>query len=743
MSFAVAPSLPRRLRMSRPRRVPMVRQMTAAECGLAALAMTLAYFGRHVPREELRELLVPTRDGLTARAILTAATECGLEGKALRMELRHLADVEAGSILHWGLNHFVVLERVAPRGLRVVDPAIGRRWIEHQECERMFTGVVLVFRPSPTFEPRPVEPSWHRFRRIVRTLMASGPWGRILTASLALQLVMLAVPLLTGRMVDWLGVHRHVGLFPSFLAVACIAALQIFFLLFVRAHLLVVLRARFESALSIDLVEHMMALPLSFFRQRSAGDLSMRLGSSAVIREVLTSAALSAVLDGTLIFVYLGALTRSWPKLALLIVALCALQCGLFAFARPHLRDLDALAVDRRSRHEAVQYEMLAGIETLKAMGVEDEARARWARRYVDMLNVAARTGRFNALIEALHSALRLGAPMVVVAVGCYAVMEGRASLGALMSLSAMTAGIFTPLAHLITTGVEFERLGAYVDRLEDVHRAARERSGSARKAPPLSGAIRLEDVSFRYTANGPAIVNDVSLSIRPGELVAIVGPSGAGKSTLAALLLGLYEPTKGTVRYDGLALSELDIHSVRRQFGIVTQGAYVFAGTIRDNIALAAPELPLDRVIAAAKAAHIHDEIERMPMRYDTILTDGGGSISGGQRQRLALARALVRRPAVLFLDEATSAIDNVVEREIQRSLAQIRCTRVVIAHRLSTVVDADRILVMRDGTIVEQGTHAELLARGGAYAELAGELGSKGPRASSVAPIAKQEDP
>jgi ABC-type bacteriocin/lantibiotic exporter with double-glycine peptidase domain len=300
-------------------------------------------------------------------------------------------------------------------------------------------------------------------------------------------------------------------------------------------------------------------------------------------------------------------------------------------------------------------------------------------------------------------------------------VLAGHMSLGVMLGLNAVAVAFLTPLGSLVATGGQLQLLGSYVERIDDVLSAKPEQDRSAPRQPAkLSGHVKLEHVTFRYSPLTNDVVRDVSLEIQPGQFVAIVGRSGSGKSTLAALLVGLYQPTRGLVLYDDVDLRQLDIMSVRRQIGIVNQRPYLFGTSIRANIALADPSLQLADIIAAAKLARIHDEIAAMPMGYETPMLDGGASLSGGQRQRVALARALVRRPAVVLLDEATSALDSVTEAEVQAELAAVGCTRIVIAHRLSTVVDADHIVVVDGGRIVEQGTHRQLLGRGGLYAQL-----------------------
>jgi ATP-binding cassette subfamily B protein len=721
----------------RNRRVPFIQQVTASDCGAASLTMVLAYHGKHLRLDDVRKVTGFGRDGADALSILSAARVFGLRGRGVKVEdVEDLKFLPQGSILHWQFNHFLVFERqTADGGAELVDPAGGRRVVGRDELGRSFTGVALSFEPGEDFEPQEGEGRrWGRFLRILRD-----HWDvlrRIVVTSAMVQLFALAVPLLMGVLVDRViprGDLQLLGILAG--GLAAIVGFN-FLSSMLRSFLLLYLRTHLDARMTLDFLDHLVDLPYAFFQQRSAGDLIMRMGSNSTVREILTSGALSGMLDGLMVTLYLILLFVASPSMGLLVLGLGSLRVGLFLFTRKKTRDLMSRSLQTEARSQSYQVNLLAGIETLKAAGAEHRAVEQWSHLYVDVLNVSLSRGRLQAFVDSILAGLGTASPLIVLVWGALQVLRGELSLGTMLAMNALAAGFLTPLSTLITTAFQFQLLGSYMDRLEDVLETPREQDPAAVKpAPRLKGGIRLEGVGFRYGPMAPMAVRDVTVDIPPGRFVALVGRSGAGKSTLASLLVGLYAPTEGRILFDGLDLNELELRSVRRQVGVVPQHPYLFGTSIRANITLSDPTLPLSRAVEAAKLAHIHDDIVVMPMGYETIMADGGASLSGGQRQRLALARALVHRPAILLLDEATSALDTKTERAIQQELAALRTTRIVIAHRLSTIRDADLILVMDEGRVVEQGRHDELLALGGVYAGLvAAQMEKEKLRAAEV---------
>ncbi len=712
------------------RRVPWIRQMGLADCGAACLAMVLAYHGKQVPLDELRQMTSTNRDGVDALAITQAAQKYGLRARGVAADLGDLEHLPPATILHWEFTHFVVFERLRRNGVQVMDPALGRRRLSMEVFRRSYTGVAITFEPGEDFQTSKLntQGTWRYLRPL---LGQSRRLTRVLVGSVLLRLLALALPLLTGLLVDEIVPRNDWHLLLVTGAVMGAIVGYFFLATLLRSHLLLQLRTHLDVRLTTDFVEHLVDLPYAFFLGRSAGDLMMRLQSNTIVREFLTTGTISALIDGSLGSLYLVLLFALSPSLAALVLVLGLLQVMVLLLARRRNQHLMSESLEVAAKSQSYTFELLAGIETLKAAGAERRAAEHWERLYVDQVNLALRRGRLEASVDSVTGTLELGAPLAILVYGGFQVLNGGISLGTMLAAAVLAAGFLEPLATLVETSFRLQLLRSYMERISDVLDAPREQEGQqVTTAPRLSGRVRAEGVSFAYGPLAPAVVKNVSLEVEPGRQLGIVGRTGSGKSTLARLLLGMYPPTSGRILFDGKDLAELELTSVRGQIGIVTQRPYLFGATIRQNIALSNPAMAHEMVVDAAKLACIHDEIVAMPMGYETPLVDGGASLSGGQQQRLALARALANRPTILLLDEATSDLDSVTEHMVHHHLSSLGCTRIVIAHRLSTIADADLILVMEEGRIVQRGTHDTLMTLPGAYREqVVAQLGSTSP--------------
>ena len=700
-------------------RVPVILQFTPTECSAACLAMALGVHGRETTLEEIRESFAPGRDGASALALIEAGTRFGLAGEGVEATVDDLADLPRGTILFWERKHFVVLESATPKGVRIVDPASGRRFLPRAEAEAAFSNVAIMFEPTPELvrgrgaRSAVLELLWDALRRH-KTLLG------VAAFSLVVQLLFAALPLATGRLIDRvLPAHDKPALWLY--VVGCAVATAIFgAAAWVRGRLLVRARLEIDEYLSTRFVHHVLGLPFDSLQRRSAGDLVARLASISTIRQIMASGMAIGIVEGVSSVIHLAVLSLLFPVLTIVVVAMAILQL-IIVVATKRLRE--ELASNHLSQDALIrnfETHVFAGVETVKGMGAEDHVIAGWRQQFDKLLEASRREGMFEAATDGVVWTIRGLSFTLPLLFSAWMVMNGKLSIGAMVAATALATTACEPLLALSANMHTFAVLRGYLRRIADLLNSPLEEAGETRRpAPPLRGDVTVKDLSFRYSPAGPRIVDEVSVQIRAGQMIGIVGPSGAGKSTFARLLLGFLRPEAGWIELDGIRLDELAAKTVRAQIGLVTQGGALLPGTIRENITMTDPSISEAQVIEAAKLAQVHDEIAAMPMGYGTILVDTS-TLSGGQRQRISIARALLRKPKLLLFDEATSSLDAVRELELQKALEGIKVTRIVIAHRLSTVVHADQIFVMEAGRVVERGTHAELLASRGKYHEL-----------------------
>jgi ATP-binding cassette subfamily B protein len=702
------------------RAVPFVQQLEWTDCGAASLCMAMAYHGKEVKLAEVREAMGIGRDGVSAKSILDTAERYGLAGRGIKVDIAQVKLLKPATVLHWEFNHFVVFDRVVKEGVRIVDPATGPRDVPFAQFAKAFTGVAIELVPTPRFTKQKYEKG--RLRRYVQELMSEkGLFSRVIVISLALRLIALALPLITGMIIDRVVPRADYDLL--WVCLVTIGSMVVFNIVaeVVRSFVLLHLRIALDTRMTLGFLDHMVSLPFQFFQRRSTGDLMMRVDSNGTVRETVTSKSMSAVIDGLFVLLYAIVIFYVSPLLGVITILMSAAEALVFLCARPTFVRLLAADLDKQAKAHSYMVQLLGGIETLKCAGAERLGLEKWSNLYTDQLNVTMRRARASAYVDSLRGAIASLGPMLILTIGAMNVMSAKMSLGMMLAMNSLATSLFTPLSQLVSSALELQLVKSHMDRIDDVLQTPLEQDRDAAQPPPrLRGHVTVKNLSFKYGEQAPLVVQDVSLEIPPGAAVALVGPSGSGKSTLLNLLAGLYKPVTGAIEYDNRPLHDMDLRGVRQQIGVVPQHPFIFGGTVRENIALAVPGAQLDGISHAAKVACLHDDIVEMPMGYDTVISDGGASLSGGQRQRVAIARAVLRNPTLMLLDEATSALDNSTEARVIAGLERLRCTRITVAHRLSTVRNADLIVVMDKGRIVEQGNHAQLAARGGLYAAL-----------------------
>jgi ABC-type bacteriocin/lantibiotic exporter with double-glycine peptidase domain len=648
-----------------------------------------------------------------------------MRGRAIsiRGQIDDLRFVSFPAIVYWEFNHFMVIERWSAKYVDVIDPAVGRKRLSREEFELGFTGVVIILEPGEQFDRHAYSVRKLTLRSYATQYIKRAPMTlvQLLISSLCLQIFGLGVPVLTKVIIDQILPLNLTSIVPLLGIVVLSLFLAQLVILVLRAFLLMYLQYRIDMSVYPSFFDHLFMLPLKFFQQRSTGDILMRVSSNNTIRDIVSTQFLSTVLDGSLVVVYLIILLwQSW-LFALIVLILGMLQFVLLLGANNEYRLRSARELETIGKSQGYVAEILAGMTTVKAAGAEQRVFQRWFNLFCDQLNASLRRSYLASFLSMSITMLRIISPLLLLWLGVMQVLNGTMQLGTMIALNSLAAAFVSPLTSLASSATQLPIIRSHLERLSDVMEADVEQEiQQAQEPPQLTGRIQLQHVSFKYDANASPVLKDITIDIAQGQKIAIVGPTGSGKSTLGKLLLGLYLPTEGEILYDGIPLRTLNYQSVRSQFGVIMQDARIFSGSIWQNIAFNNPGMNMENIIKAAKLAALDDDIQQMPMGYETYVAEAGNTLSGGQRQRLAIARALANRPSILLLDEATSALDVITERVIEQNLKSLSCTQIIIAHRLSTVRDADLILVLNQGCIVERGTHAELLEMQGYYAKL-----------------------
>ncbi|SFX64872.1 ABC-type bacteriocin/lantibiotic exporter, contains an N-terminal double-glycine peptidase domain [Thermoactinomyces sp. DSM 45891] len=704
------------------KRVKFIEQMEHSECGLASMAMLLNYHGHEITLTEMRERYGVSKRGSSLADLLDIGDDFHLKCNVYKGSLEDLSS-SLPVILHWKGQHYVVLERLGKRNATIIDPDNGRHKIPLSEVEQHYSGYIFAAEPSGKFETRHQKSKWSFFLRFIQDQ------SKLITSLIVFSFLLQGLGFLIPQLTQWITDQVIIPSNKEYLTVLGIGVLGLFLFhqifSYLRSFFIVKLQTNMDYALMSTFISRLFHLPFPFFESRKSGELVFRANSNVHIRQILSSKVISLVIDSILVVSYACLLLYQEWRLGLIIISLSSLLFVVLSLSTRLTRKLTDQQISANTKTQAYLTENIFGICDVKVLGAEEKVFHVWQGLFKDQLETNKKYGLLSAVFDTISGGIQFITPLFILWIGAGFVLEGNLTLGQLLGISALSTAFMIPFTSLGSTYSQFLVLGSYIRRLRDVMESTPEGSGG-RKDFQLLGGVELKNVSFRYSYFGENVLSSINLTIRPGEKIAIVGESGSGKSTLAKVLLGLYNPQEGNILFDGTPLQEMNLQTLRRQIGVVLQETRLFHGTIQENISLLDDEVPMEQIIHATKRADIYPDIVEQMMGFHTMVSEGGGNFSGGQRQRLLLARALVHQPKMLVLDEATSALDTIRESNIQHSLSKLKCTQVIIAHRLSTVRNCDRIVVMHKGQITEMGTHEELLKNQGVYYQLCRNQGN-----------------
>ena len=712
----------------RTHKIDYIMQIDEMDCGAASLAMICRHFGRKVSLARIRQLCHTATDGTSLNALVRSATELGLAARALKVSLRNLPMMPLPAIAHWEGNHWIVLYEVNPDFVRVADPAVGLLKLSRREFEAKWSGYAALFDYTPAFEQAPeskptlawIVPFLARYKVILL---------QVFGLAIAVSFLELLFPVFTQMVVDRVIVENDFGLLKIILLgmVAALVFVQLFTL--AQEYLLAFVAVRIDTAVLDFLSRRLLSLPMSYFNSRRTGDIQRRLDGARQVRQFAVQQGVGAVLAAIFLVGAVILMAMYSPLLTLAFLATTPLYVGLMILSVKVLRPLYQGMEESQGKYSSHQIDAIKGIEAVKAASAESTFRDAMLNEFASVSQKLFKATFIVMSWESLLQTIGLLSTAIFLWVGATQVIHGQLTVGGFVAFSSLTAMAYAGIMRALGVWDNLQQASVLLNRLNDIFEQEPEQGRDRSRLVPvhsLEGHIELRGVSFKYGGpEAPDILKDITLELPPGRMIALVGRSGSGKTTLVKLIAGLFEPTEGTIYFDNVDLKTLNYRDLRQHIGMVLQENHMFSDTIARNISFGDPEPDLDRVLAAAQAAAAHELIMRLPLGYETKIGESGLLLSGGQKQRIAIARAIYNNPPVLIFDEATSALDTESERQIQDNLGRLMAgrTTIVIAHRLSTIREAHSIVVLEQGSIVEIGSHDELMAQRGLYYYLASQ--------------------
>ncbi|MGM0379454.1 MAG: NHLP family bacteriocin export ABC transporter peptidase/permease/ATPase subunit [Bacillota bacterium] len=707
--------------------VPTILQMEAVECGAASLAMILAYYGKYVPLEKLRISCGVSRDGSKASNIVKAARKYGLKSKGYRKSPKALKTMEFPMIIHWNFNHFVVLEGFKKGIVYLNDPGSGPKTVTQEEFDQAFTGIVLTFEKTEKFEksgekPNVIKALSRRLTGVKSSLIF------LILVGIAMVIPGLVIPIFSKIFVDDILLsNRSNWLIPLLWGMGLTAILR-GILTWMREYYLLKLETKIAIKTSSNFLWHILRLPIEFFSQRFSGDISSRMQSNDKVATLLSGELATTVLNFIIIIFYFIMMLNYNILLSVVGLVVAIINVLYLKYISKKRKDLNSKLLQDSGKLKGTSISGLRIIETLKATGSESDFFSKWSGYQAKALNGQQKMSATTQYLFAIPTFLSVATNVIVLILGGFEILEGNMTIGMLVAFQSLMSSFMEPVNELVGLGSQLQEIEGDMNRLDDVLKYPIDEETKKREEKldfeetykKLEGYVELKNLNFGYSPLDPPLIDNFNLKLKPGYRVALVGGSGSGKSTVAKIIAGLYKPWSGTVLFDGRERMELPRMTINNSLSVVDQEISMFKGTIKENITLWDDTISEMDIIRATKDANIHGDITERSAGYEYMLDENGSNFSGGQRQRLEIARALVTNPSILVLDEATSALDPKTEKIIDENIRKRGCTAIIVAHRLSTIRDCDEIIVLDKGKIIERGTHEELKEKAGHYYNL-----------------------